>query len=763
MDAVPPLVLYDLTPHFPADRRDARQIRAFYDHVFLAVSIQGLANRRGPRLYLRFNAEVDDFWLERARELWLGHRPIEEARSIDELLDRFADAYDGAVVWEERVPATSNLAATIAGVENLLCLRYDEAVESLYHRLVVHEERLAVQRQLTKPDGGVLFNGRDDNPDTKTPSTGSAKNDAYRWLIEQYVRSGKTNPNLLGYYIDAFWLQCGHVGWPQNHTLTNLDYVIAGRGVVWDLNVWEDESPVDDPGQKPGTDLETLKLLLRACNERLGSGEMIHAMGFTPWRYKYTDVQTEDWNAGGRHGGVATEWKTVEVLSCFNAYLDADALDYASMANASFFRHMPMPSDLPPEPKPTEERLRALDLIDPAGGVVPRNYYAHYVGDYDAAAWMYWNLPRLWNDPARGKMPLSWAFNPNLAERFPIGFQWTRRTRTPNDAFIAGDSGAGYVNPYHLSEPREYSGLPSGWQAWETCCRHWMEKWNLDVVGFVLDGNTPNMKAEGWDVYARIAPGGIVLHRAQREPHGLHNGVPYTTMSGDLPADEKAAADTIALNFSDDHPTFHVYRSVLKSPTWYTEVESLLSNRGSAPNTWNSRAVDMPALLELIRRHALRDQDSTPQATAIPTAELFSSPDASFGLYPVEQARGRLRIEHTGDQACWKLVPEEGVCEVDLMVSGELVLEAPGLSVKAQGRSGGTGVLELLVANAQDSFFVPAGSAPVNSRWQPLLVPAASTALQRPVRIRVLRLRWRSECALFLRRIVLRRTNQLPG
>ena len=79
------------------------------------------------------------------------------------------------------------------------------------------------------------------------------------------------------------------------------------------------------------------------------------------------------------------------------------------------------------------------------------------MGDFDSAAWMYQKLPELWDNPSRGTIPLGWAFNPNLSDRFPVGFHYTRQTKTDSDYFVTGDSGAGYLNPGMLIPPREIS------------------------------------------------------------------------------------------------------------------------------------------------------------------------------------------------------------------------------------------------------------------------------------------------------------------
>ena len=108
-------------------------------------------------------------------------------------------------MWDDRVPATSNVASTIAGCDNLLPLRYDPRDGSLYRQLTESEPHLEVKARLLNPDGSRLFTGQGTIPGTTRDSTGSAKNDAYVWMIEHYVRSGKANPQVMGYYLDADW------------------------------------------------------------------------------------------------------------------------------------------------------------------------------------------------------------------------------------------------------------------------------------------------------------------------------------------------------------------------------------------------------------------------------------------------------------------------------------------------------------------------------------------------------------------------------
>lgn len=644
--AAEPLVYCDFTSSLSADLKDEIQRRRFWDETHLAFALQGLVNRTAPRLFLRYLPAADDFWWEQMTQSggWLAGRPVVKVTSLEELLERFRSCYRGAVVWDDRVPATSNLASTIAGCDDLLPLRFDVRDGSLYQRLTQAGPRLEVRVRLLQADGAPLFTGQGQIAGTARATSGSAKNDAYRWLVEHYVKTGKANPHVMGYYLDADWHRSWAAAGRENHTLSNHDFVIARRGVLFDLNVWDDEACVDDPTQPPGTDVATLKELLHAAYARFQGDGVIHVAGFVPWAYKYTSFH----GAGGRHQEVPTEWRYAEILSCFNAYMDADALGLGAMANASFFQHFPLAEHYPQNAKPTRASLTARGLLDAAGRIAPRRYVAHYVGDYDAAAWLYRELPRLWRDPARGTTPLSWAFNPNLSERFPLGMAWARQRRTAQDWFVAGDSGAGYLNPGYLTPPRPHSGLPSGWPAWERHCQRFYRLWDLSLTGFVIDGYARGLGSVGLDSYARFSPDGVVAQQIGRQ--GVHGNLPYIRMATDLPGSPAEAARAIAGLTGGLPPRFMVCRSILQAPTWYAQVERELKTLAGD----NIQVVDLYTLLWLVREYETH-RDLYADARYAQVQEVSATPERADGLTPLHVADGPLTEVAQEGVKCWRV------------------------------------------------------------------------------------------------------------
>jgi GxGYxYP putative glycoside hydrolase C-terminal domain/GxGYxY sequence motif in domain of unknown function N-terminal len=587
---VSPVVYFDLSNEQAVDFGTPTKLRQEYDEQLLISSLEGLVNRNGRQLFVRYLPAGDDFWWARLTDKgsWLDGATVQTVSSLQALLTQFASSYQGAVVYDPSVPSTSNVAATVAGADNLLVLRYDANPASLYQQLTTGPSAIPVKVWLINQNGTPLFTGSGTIPGTTLPSTGSAKNDAYRWLIQNYLKAGKLDPTQLGYYCDSFWLQVNPgVGFGDN--LPNLDYLVAHRGLIFDLDVFGDQAPVDDPAQPVGTDLATLTLILSTCNQLTGNQAFINLHGFVPWAYKYTTSVIGSWNAGGSHDPVPAEWTMVQLLTSYNVASDPDAM--VDMPNASFYQHYPLPAVIPQAaPRLSKQALIQQGILAADGSLLPVNYYAFYVGDYDSAAWLYNFTPSFWTDTARGSVPLSWAFNPNLADRFPFGMHWLRSTATTNDSFIAGDDGAGYINPALLTEPRT-SGLPDGLPLWRARNVGYFNQWDLDTVGFVIDGYSPFMAPEALDGYAVFSPGGLVCQYTPPVP--VDNGLPLLQIAS---IGISSGSDMVSL-FSANGPHFVAARTILWSPTQYVNAVLQIDTTSSLPH----KLVDMRTLLQLYK------------------------------------------------------------------------------------------------------------------------------------------------------------------
>lgn len=567
----------DARPLRNLDLSQPENVAEAWDTMHALAALQGIVNRKSPQFYLRycaeFGVETDQFWLDwlRGEDGWLRRTEIIPLTTLEEAVVTFRNQIKGLVVYDPAVPATACLASTAAGCDDLLPVRFSAKTNSVF-ALLVQRLNLPVRLWLVNPDGTSKFTGRGTIPDSLQSSSGSTKVDAYRWAVRHFIETGKCDPKFAAYYIDAFWMQRPRNGPPDLHTLSNHDYFIARRAFFFDLSPWADEPPVDDPQQTLGLDKQTMLQILRALYDRAPQS-IIKIGGFPPWPYKYTTH-----GGAGKHDGVPTEWEFTRLISQYNAYHEADAAGPGAMANASFFAHYPLQSRYPqPNRKPTRRDWQAAGLINADGKVAAKLFVGHYVGDYDSPSWLYKAVPAFFNDAQRGKVPLGWAFDPNLADRAPHVLAYAYRHATTNDWFIAGDSGAGYLNPLGLTV-RPDSMLPSGLNAWTEHNVRYFRQWDMTITGFVLDGASGASTEREFAAYRRFSPDGCGTH-FEKGPRMI-SGIP-TCPERDLPDSAAEAAAVIAKIAADlkGKTGFLWARSILKSPTWYAQVAQILREK----------------------------------------------------------------------------------------------------------------------------------------------------------------------------------------
>ncbi len=539
-----------------------------YDVMMAVFALQGLVNREKPRLFVKY-VDEDDRWLERlsAKGYWLEKTSFEKLETGPEnlgtLFEKFSEFYKGFVVWDPDVAASSCVATTVAGAEDLIPIGgWDE--EWAVRRLLA-SQGLNVEIEI---DLQNKFTGKGKIWQTDMESSGSAKNDAYIWARAKYLETGKCAPDLTMCTLDSHWIETP-IG--AGHQLPNRDYLVMNRGFVMDLGVWDDEKPVDDPLQETGLDASTFKSVLYECAKR--SEGMVHNVGFIPWPFKYTDFKGYG-DAGGRRGGVDTEWELVRILSDHNAYMDADTYGTADVANASFYSHFPSPDRYPQVRKTSFKELRKGGYIDkPAEIIAPKNYLNMYMGDYDAGAWLVYEPVKYWEQDNRGKLPFSWPFNPNLAKRMGPVYDYYRRTASDVDSFIAGDCGAGYVNPSALYEARR-TDLGDARGIWIDHNLKWYRKAGLKLTGFVINGHIGPITPADEKMYSAFSPDGIFSNRAWfPDGHHRYESMPCLAMWGDVMRNDlDGSARHIQSMGKQNEANFECYRIILVGPDFIEEM-----------------------------------------------------------------------------------------------------------------------------------------------------------------------------------------------
>ncbi|NLX13586.1 MAG: hypothetical protein GXY44_08035 [Phycisphaerales bacterium] len=560
-----------------------------YDLRHAGVCIQGIANRDAPRAFILFMKE-DAWWLERLREpggLCEGW-PVVTLPDFDAWLAHFRDRIQGVVLYdpapETGVISTSLVATTAAGVLDGIALRKDTAPDSMYHRIVVDPAgpRLPVLIDLTGK-----FTGTGTIWQTETPSTGSARCDAYIWAKEKFLDTGRCDPTVLMYTLDLWGLK---LELDLQTQLSNLDYAVSRRGFCFELTPWGDEAPNDDPEQPIGTDHTTTKAILDACNQQTRQQHWIKLCGFVNWLYKYTS------RTGGKHREVATEWEHARLLSAYNVYKEADAARPQWVTNASFHAGLAQAVALRrhlQNPPPTYDDMRARGLIAPNGTVPDGNYIMIGMGDYDQASWILNALvPHRYHHSTRGQIDCNWGINPNAVDRASVAMDYIFRHKTPRDIFFAWDSGAGYINPSQIHGNRAPSGYPSAAATWREHCKHYYRMFDYSITAWMLNGSTGPLDRTDFHNYAPFSGDGIGQDAGKPAGPYLEDNVPVLRRSGpDNPSPGKIMDKPEGVNFA-------WYRTILWTPESIKKLNDAYTNSGN-----NHRFLDAYSFYYLMRHH----------------------------------------------------------------------------------------------------------------------------------------------------------------
>lgn len=325
------------------------------------ISLQGLANRNGPQIYLEYPAdwqwEIAGPLIGYLEERHGIHWQRNPSGDLDSALAQFGSSAKGLVVWDKGIRASLIVAYTISGVEDLLVVNEDQLELAARHGL--------------KPvvDLRGKFTDQDDA-------------DIYQWAYDKYYERCSR---------DFYVVLGGHWGAVMQPAIA--DFGVQQKAFFSDLSA--------NPKHP-----EELALLNRVL---AGQNPASIVLG---WHSYGKDTEGQHTTLVGNYG------------------LKMEGLH--NLPNVSFTSQIPLTPDFKftnshsVEP---DEKLVAEDKV----------YVAAIATDSMGIG--------AWTKPGRGKIPYGWQVLMNWSWMNPPALQFFYEDKTPNDYFIAGLSGPGYMYP----------------------------------------------------------------------------------------------------------------------------------------------------------------------------------------------------------------------------------------------------------------------------------------------------------------------------
>ena len=328
----------------------------------LLVSLQGLANRDQPRLYIVHPPDFQWEITEPLYEFYQRKHGVDfiEIPNADEALLQFKSAARGYVVWDTEVGTSLNVAFTIAGLEDAV---------------VVTEALIPL----------VEKHGLEPIDDLRGRYTGMTDAAIYADAIERYWERCNR---------DKIMLMGGHRGRVMQPAMA--DWGIRERMFFHDLSADPDEAD----------ELALNRLLLEDLNP------MSTVFGWHPY--------SKD-----------TEEQSTTLLSSYGLKMEG----LHNLPNLSFNCQF----TFTPGFKFTNNHSVEPDAVLEAEEKV---YLSFVQSDSIGIG--------VWTKPGRGKIPFAWQVTMNWTDFSPAALEYFHESATPNDYFIGGLSGPGYMYPNHI-------------------------------------------------------------------------------------------------------------------------------------------------------------------------------------------------------------------------------------------------------------------------------------------------------------------------
>lgn len=143
-------------------------------------------------------------------------------------------------------------------------------------------------------------------------------------------------------------------------------------------------------------------------------------------------------------------------------------------------------------------------------------YVSFTISDGDNLQYCQHHMKDSWRDSARGSIPLGWTIAPTLRQLTPMLAHYYQRSATPNDEFIAGPGGVGYMFPSHWPDEQLADFLQQTGER--------MQDMDITLIE-VLD--TQFLESSGIPILSKIIPTGMIFFDEDRQKQFIQQLRPF--------------------------------------------------------------------------------------------------------------------------------------------------------------------------------------------------------------------------------------------
>jgi hypothetical protein len=386
------------------------------DERFTAICLQGIANRKGPRVYLNpgdtvrwmqlpidkasnpagsatWAAEISthyksigDYWID---DLTKRGICTFQTVSLSDLFIKLSPELSGRIAYGS-VDDDISIAATMAGVKSALPM-----TDVVYAQLVANN----------KSSLKTIFDVR--SLYAKYDPAASKRISAHQWMVDNVIKDCGTTGAIS---------RNKTYGLDLHDTIVDVDMGVEHKWATFDLNYLSEQTrnERDKPDPKFGFALPDAPLIDKVL-KRLKPFSPVYGWGSPD-----------------------------ENNTCRRITMDNCVLICGGCGNGSFYAALPRAGGKFRQPGATQ-----------AIGTPEKKIYVAFMTNEGDTIKNAANLQCLtWAQPERGTLPVNWGVDPLIYRDFPGLMGYYMATATPNDYFFAATAGWGYTHPERLPDDR---------------------------------------------------------------------------------------------------------------------------------------------------------------------------------------------------------------------------------------------------------------------------------------------------------------------